>query len=95
MINGRTGDRDIKGFLEYFKGLVKFVCGVKVKSEPKGELAENIAKGAAEIGFESYACDGLKEAIELIISKASEPSRILVLGSLYLSADVLLANKEA
>jgi dihydrofolate synthase / folylpolyglutamate synthase len=94
LINGRTGDRDIKGFLEYFKDIAKFVCGVKVKSEPKGELAENIAKGAREIGMESYACDGLQEAIALIIRKAEKPSRILVIGSLYLSADVLLANKE-
>lgn len=92
LINGRTGDRDVKGYLEYFKGLVEFVCGVKVVSEPKGESAENIVAGAKAAGLEAYACDGLKEAVELVISKAKGPSRILVAGSLYLAADILLAS---
>ncbi len=88
LINGRTGGRDIKGYLEYFKGLVEFVCGVKVVSEPKGETAENIATSAQEIGLKAYACKSLKDAVELIISKAKTPSRILVTGSLYLAADL-------
>lgn len=92
LINGRTGDRDIKGFLDYFKGLVEFVCGVKVVSEPKGESAENITLGAKAAGLDAYACDSLREAVELIISKAKAPSRILVTGSLYLAADILLAS---
>ncbi|MCE2992252.1 MAG: bifunctional folylpolyglutamate synthase/dihydrofolate synthase [Candidatus Jidaibacter sp.] len=91
LINGRTGERDIKGFLEYFKGIVKLVCGVKVVSEPKGEKAENIAAGARELGFEAYACDSLSDAVKLIISKADRPSRILIAGSLYLASDVSIS----
>jgi dihydrofolate synthase/folylpolyglutamate synthase len=93
LINGRTGDRDIKGFLEYFKELVPFVCGVKVVSEPKGESAENITAGARELGMEAYDCDSIKHAIELILDKSAIPGRILVVGSLYLAADLMLANK--
>ncbi len=94
LINGRTGDRDIKGFLEYFIDKVPFVCGVKVKSEPLGEAAENIANGAKELGFAAFACASIKEAIELILSKHAQSGRILVAGSLYLAADLMLANKE-
>ncbi len=94
LINGRTGDRDIKGYLEYFKGIVEFVCGVRVLSEPKGELAENIATGAKEAGLKAYACDSIKDAVTLILSNAKQPSRILVTGSLYLAADIQLANSN-
>ena len=94
LINGRTGERDIKSFLKHFLGKVEFVCGVKVRSEPLGELAENIVKGAKEVGHQAYECESIRQAIELILSKASEPSRILVCGSLYLVGDLLLANKE-
>lgn len=92
IINGRTGERDIKGFLEYFKDIATLVCGIKVLSEPKGETAENIANAANELGFESYACGSIEDAISLIITK-SQTGRILVVGSLYLAGDILLANK--
>lgn len=92
MINGRTGKRDIVGFLSYFKGLVEFVCGVKVVSEPLGELAVNIVNGAKEAGFKAYECEDLKDAISMILEKAERPGRILVCGSLYLAADVVLAK---
>jgi dihydrofolate synthase/folylpolyglutamate synthase len=94
IINGRTGDRDIKTFLSFFQDIASFICGVKVRTEPKGESAENIANGAKEMGFEAYACDSLIDAIALIKSKFSTPVRILICGSLYLAGDVLLANKQ-
>lgn len=94
LINGRTGDRDIKGYLEYFKGIVEFVYGVRVVSEPKGETAENIVAGAKDAGLTAYACDSIKDAIRVILSNAKQPSRILVTGSLYLAADIQLANSN-
>lgn len=95
IINGRTGERDIKGFLEYFKGLVTAIYGVKVLSEPKAESAENIAIAAREIGFESHASASIIEAISSIISSSiKRPARILVIGSLYLAGDILLANED-
>lgn len=95
LINGRTGNRDIKSFLTYFKNKVKLVCGVKVRSEPLGELATNIVNGAKEVGLDAYECDSLQDAIKLILSKSEKPARILVCGSLYLAADVALANKQS
>lgn len=89
LINGRTGQRDIAGFLGYFKDKVKFVCGVKVQSEPNGEAAANIVNGAQLAGLEAYECEDLLDAVKLIISKSAQPSRILICGSLYLAGDVL------
>lgn len=94
LINGRTGQRDIAGFLRYFKDKVELVCGVRVISEPNGETAANIVNGARTEGFEAYECDDLKDAIKLIISKSSKPSRILICGSLYLAGDVLKSNQS-
>jgi dihydrofolate synthase/folylpolyglutamate synthase len=95
LINGRTGNRDIKSFLSYFKNLIKFVCAVKVKSEPLGELAINIANGAKDAGLLAYECDSIKDAIKLILSKEKTPSRILICGSLYLASDIALANRTS
>lgn len=93
VINGRTGERDIRGFLDYFKGLTDTIYAVKVVSEPKGEYAENIKQAAESLGFRSYACDSLKDAISLILKIATAPSRILICGSLYLYADLQKENK--
>lgn len=92
LINGRTGQRDIAGFLSYFKGLVEFVCGVKVVSEPLGELAINIVNGAKEAGLVAIECGDLKEALQTILKRAQKPGRVLICGSLYLAADVARAN---
>jgi dihydrofolate synthase / folylpolyglutamate synthase len=92
LVNGRTGNRDIVGFLEYFKGKVEAVYGIKVQSEPLGELAINIVNGAKSIGFDAYECDDITHAIKTILSHSPKPARILVCGSLYLAGDVLLAN---
>ncbi len=93
IINGRTGNRDIKGFLEYFKGIAGAVVGVKVESEPSGEKAENIYTVAKEMGFKSYAASDLKDALQWIIADSKVPARILVVGSLFLAGDILKANK--
>lgn len=95
IINGRTGERDIRGFLDYFTGLTDTVCAVKVVSEPKGEYAENIKAAAESLGFKSYACDSLKDAIDSILQATNIPSRILICGSLYLYADLQKENKSA
>lgn len=94
LINGRTGARDIKGFLSNFKELATMVYGVKVQTEPKAESATNIASGAQEIGIASKAADSIYEAIVDIIKTSTKPSRILICGSLYLAGDLILANRS-
>jgi len=94
LINGRTGSRDIKAFLQYFYGKVEMVIAVEVESEPLAEKAVNIMTAARELGFESVACDSLREAIVHCIKVGGErTARIVICGSLYLAGDVLLANK--
>jgi dihydrofolate synthase/folylpolyglutamate synthase len=94
IINGRTGDRDIKTFLEHFIGISNTVCGVKVRSEPKGELAHNISNSANELGFHGIECESIQEAIIQILKLSNCPCRILVIGSLYLYGDIHLANHQ-
>ncbi len=94
LINGRTGNRDIISFLQHFKGKVEAVYGIKVQSEPLGELASNIVNGAKRLGFNAYECDDITHAIKTILSQDTKEARILVCGSLYLAGDVLLANKS-
>lgn len=94
LVNGRTGNRDITSFLEHFKGKVEAVYGIKVQSEPLGELAINIVNGAKNLGFTAFECDDITHAIKTVLSHSPKPARILVCGSLYLAGDVLLANKS-
>ena len=78
--------------LRAFQRQVEAVYGIKVQSEPLGELAINIVNGAKSIGFDAYECDDITHAIKTILSHSPKPARILVCGSLYLAGDVLLAN---
>ena len=93
IINGRTGDRDIKGFLQYFKPFAKAVYGVRVQTEPKAEKAENIVNAALELCFDAHTASNIKDAISQILSESKSPCRILVCGSLYLAGDLLIANR--
>lgn len=94
LINGRTRQRDIRGFLAPFLGMAQLVCGVLVRSEPSGEAADNIARAAREMGFAAVAADDLLEAVRICLAHSQgAPCRILICGSLYLAGDVLLMNR--
>ncbi len=93
LINGRTGGRDISGFLNHFSNLTKDVYAVKVVSEPSGEEAQNIAAAANGSGFNGIACDSIFDAISKISSHT--PGIIIVCGSLYLFADLKAAIGKA
>lgn len=93
LINGRTKQRDIEGFLAPFLGCVEMLCAVKVISEPLSESAKNIALVSEKMGFRAKECEGLRHAIDLITKDAGNRNfRILVCGSLYLAADLLAEN---
>ncbi len=96
IINGRTRDHDIVGFLQYFTKITKMVCGIRVVNEPLAEKAENIVAGAEALGMRAKQCSSLKDALEsCLYDNNYKPCRILVLGSLYLAGDMLEANKGA
>ena len=93
IINGRTKDRDIVGFLEPFKDIAESLVAVKVHSEPLSESPTNIADTAKEIGFKQVRnYNFIKEAINYCVNDNVAPSVILVCGSLYLAGDVMMAN---
>jgi dihydrofolate synthase/folylpolyglutamate synthase len=95
MINGRTKNRDIKGFLMPFKNIIKEIIAVTVEWEPMSEEPEKINISAKELGFQSFVAENITEAVKSCIKLANEqPVRIIVCGSLYLAGDILAANKE-
>jgi dihydrofolate synthase/folylpolyglutamate synthase len=95
LINGRSKDRDIEGFLKYFMNKVEFLCATHIKSEPLSENSENIYNIAHRMGFYADLSDSVSEAIDKCLKHASGKSiRILICGSLYLLGDVLAANQE-
>jgi len=94
MINGRTGNRDIEGFLKYFKDSVKQIYSIRVESEPLAEDPQKICKVANGLGFEGAVSLDIENAVDTIIKKSNEPVRIIVCGSLYLAGDIKLANSR-
>lgn len=94
MINGRTGDRDIEGFLNHFKDCVKRIYTIRVESEPLAEDPEKIRQVANGIGFESFVASDIEDAVESIVKAHAKPVRIIICGSLYLAGDVKLANRR-
>jgi dihydrofolate synthase/folylpolyglutamate synthase len=93
LINGRSRDRDIEGFLQFFLGSVELLCATHVKSEPATERSWRIHAVASEMGFRAVCCDNIVEAVNVCIQDANgRAALILVCGSLYLSADILAVN---
>ncbi len=100
LINGRTKDRDIEGFLAPFLGKVQSISCVNVMSEPKSEDPEKISKIAHDLGFKDVLCfDNISDAIMYYVNCAKEGGDItlkesvviLIAGSLYLFADIMKA----
>ncbi len=95
MIHGRTLNRDIKSFLQFFLGKLVLLCCVGVKSEPLSEKASKIKEIADEMGFNAITCESLIEAVKRCLDfSPDKPIRILICGSLYLAGDVLEANTQ-
>lgn len=94
IINGRTGNRDPRAFLQFFVDLADMVCGVFVTSEPSAEKPENIASDAQELGLKACTADDLEDAVLKCLRDAQgEMSRIVICGSLYLAGDIEAYNK--
>ena len=94
LINGRSKDRDIRGFLEHFVDKVELLCATHIKSEPLSERSEIIHEIAQKMGFNSYCSDSIRDAISKCLEHAAGKSiRIIICGSLYLAGDILAVNQ--
>jgi len=94
LINGRSKNRDIAGFLEHFVDKTAFFCSTHIKSEPLSENAETIYQVAVNMGFEAGYSESIREAIEKCVAHAKRKKiRVLICGSLYLSGDILAVNQ--
>ena len=95
LVNGRTKDRDIEGFLSYFIGRPRKLFCLQVQNEPLAEKAENIHKVAQNMGFKSQVMNSLRDSIiDAVKDARGSPFRILICGSLYLAGDVMSANHD-
>ncbi len=95
LINGRTRNRDIEGFLLPFKNIVEYVFAVPVEWEPKSENPNKIKISAERLGIKSVECGSLVEAIDLCAKMSqSQAIRVVICGSLYLAGDIENAFKD-
>jgi dihydrofolate synthase/folylpolyglutamate synthase len=92
LINGRSKDRDIEGFLQPFVDVIDMVLPVKVHSEPKSEDPEVIAEVAAKMGFNTLVHVSVAEAVRWCVNQYNKQNVVLlVAGSLYLHTDVSIS----
>jgi dihydrofolate synthase/folylpolyglutamate synthase len=90
LVVGMMGNKDAKGFLHHFQGLVRRIVTVPVPGavEPAYQEVE-LAALAVRLGFQAEAASDVKSAIARLQALETGPLRILVTGSLYLAGQVL------
>ncbi|MFQ3306991.1 MAG: dihydrofolate synthase/folylpolyglutamate synthase [Candidatus Midichloriaceae bacterium] len=94
LINGRTRQRDIKGFLLPFRNKIEHLFAVPVEFEPESENPQKIEDEAVKLKIPVTSCASITEAIHKCINIfPNQKFRIIICGSLYLMGDVLNANK--
>jgi len=79
--------KDPRAMLKPFRGLVAQVHCVPI-ADHECRPPHTLAKLASELGFASSA----NESFEQAFGRITQPSRVLVFGSLYLAGEVLRAN---
>ena len=89
LVMGMLNNKEIKDYLQYFKGLVECVYGVNITEGHANFTAEEIANIASSIGIKSKSADTYKQALENIFHEHKNPVRVLICGSLYLAGEVL------
>ena len=80
-------------FLRPFKGLVEWVGAIPVPGNDNSYPAAELAEIARAEGLEAEPAGDLAEALALSQARATEPTRVLICGSLYLAGAVLAAAR--
>ena len=89
LVVGMMGQKDAKGFLEHFRGLVQRVVTVPIEGSEAALAAGPLAAIAALAGFDAEPVTDVETAIGRLQQLEGGPLRILICGSLYLAGQVL------
>jgi dihydrofolate synthase/folylpolyglutamate synthase len=94
LICGAQTTKDVRALLKHFAGLARAVVAVPVEGEHKSWPPEEVAALAKSEGISSTdAAGSVEEALKILSSRHfDQPPRVLIAGSLYLAAAVLVAN---
>ena len=95
LILGILANKDVKGYLQSFKGLARSIITIPVPEDDlttnAGSAPSDVAEIAAREGFAATAAQNLEAALDMV--PRDEPQRVVICGSLYLAGDVLMQNK--
>ncbi len=91
LIVGMMNQKDIKGFLEPFAGLVRAVRTIAIPEEQNSAQPAEVAAVANSLSIPASISDNLKSALTELNELENDAKRILICGSLYLAGHVLAA----
>jgi dihydrofolate synthase / folylpolyglutamate synthase len=90
LVLGMMGQKDARGFVEQFRGLVRRIVTVPIPGGPEAtHEPEKLAALAGWAGFNAEAAPDVEAAIRRLQEREGQPLRILICGSLYLAGQVL------
>lgn len=89
LVLGMMGQKNARGFLEHFRGLVRRVVTVPIPGPEAAFEPGELAAVAASVGLNAAVAPDVETAIRILQESEEEPLRILICGSLYLAGHVL------
>ena len=89
-IVGMLDNRDPVAFLKPLEPHISAVAGIKIPGDHEAHDAATLQNAGKTCGIaQSHACSDLEQAMAVLLKENPTPSRILILGSLYLAGVVL------
>lgn len=90
VIVGMLDNRDPVAFLTPLAPHISALAGIKIPGDHEAHDAITLQNAGHTCGIaQSHACDGLEHALTVLLKDTPAPTRILILGSLYLAGVVL------
>ena len=94
LICGMVKGKDAKSFLAPAQPHVQRFWSIPIPAEPNTQAADVLAQTAANLGFTAQPAESLEKALQLALSHATKPTKIVICGSLYLAGKVLAAMEK-
>jgi dihydrofolate synthase/folylpolyglutamate synthase len=89
LVLGMLSQKDARGFLKHFRGLVRRVATVAIPNSEATFTADALAAVAASAGLDAEPAPDVETAIRRLQQLEGRPLRVLICGSLYLAGHVL------